>query len=106
MNRSVVVAACAPRRFALLRADTSDDQDTWYIVDGRYIGAYREQEGGVTSQNYATSCDARKRVQLYESSACDQVGRDPDEDETSYGPDRAVFDTGGGIAYSCRGVSH
>src|SRR3954451_1413710 len=59
------------KRFALLPADTGDDEDTWYIVGGRYNGAFRSQEGGVQSQTYATSWDARKRVELYESHGCD-----------------------------------
>ena len=101
-----VYGCYAGRTFALFTTYVDDETNRWTIVGGRYIGDLRTLEGGVQGQGVANTWDARKRVALYGSDGCNNVPLDPDNDETYYGPDAAVFFNGGGMAYTCRGASH
>src|SRR5262249_11322334 len=81
----------AGKKFALFTTYLEDETNIWTIVGGRYIGDLRTLEGGVQGQGVANTWDARKRVKLYGSDGCSAVGIDPDNDETYYGPEAAVF---------------
>jgi hypothetical protein len=91
------------KRFQLFTTYLSDETDRFEIVGDRYIGVFREIEGGVAGSTSAVTWDARKRVAAHDSGPCDTTQQDPDDDESRYGPDSAVFFAGGGIAYTCAG---
>lgn len=68
------------------------------IVDGRYIGAIRQFEGGVSESLTAATWDAQKRRLVHDSAPCNEVSAGD-----TYGVLDAVFFHGGGMAYTCWG---
>ena len=104
-TRRVRVYGCwtaTGRRFTLFEARDfgldSIERDHYEILDGRYIGAIREFEGGVSESRTAGTWDAAKHVAVRDSKPCDEVST-PDFS----GVDDAVFYRNGGLAYSCNG---
>jgi hypothetical protein len=91
------------RRFTLFEArDFGLDEiehDTFTIVDGRYIGALRDFEGGASESKSAETFDALKHKKLYESASCDAV----DQGDTS-GIDEVTFLRNGAMAFSCQSL--
>jgi hypothetical protein len=86
----------------------SEEETTFDIVGGRYIGVFRIIEEGVAGNSFANTWDARKRVALHGTAPCNGTQEDPSDDESRFGPESAVFFNGGGIAYTCAGgtISH
>ena len=88
------------RRFTLFQSRDfgldSIERDHYEIVDGRYIGAIREFEGGVSESRVAATWDAQKHVAVRNTKPCDEVSSGD-----FYGVEDAVFFHGGGIAYTC-----
>lgn len=93
------------RRFTLfVQRDRGDDlieRAQFEIVDGRYIGAIRQFEGGVSESLTAATWDAQKRRLVHDSAPCDEVSAGD-----TYGVLDAVFFHGGGMAYTCWGHIH
>jgi hypothetical protein len=92
--------ASTGRRFSLFDArDFGLDEiehDHFEILDGRYIGAIRDFEGGVSESRTAATWDAFKRKRVHDTKPCDQVSSGD-----FAGVEDAVFFHGGGIAYTC-----
>jgi|GEM_PF-5380834 hypothetical protein len=88
------------RRFTLFRARDFGldliERDRFEIVDGRYIGAIRHFEGGVSESRIAATWDARTRKRVFDTKPCDEVSAGD-----FGGVIDAVFFRGGGIAYTC-----
>ena len=88
------------RRFTLFQSRDfgldSIERDHYEILDGRYIGAIREFEGGVSESRTAATWDAQKHVAVRNTKPCDEVSSGD-----FYGVEDAVFFHGGGIAYTC-----
>ncbi len=93
------------RRFTLfVQRDRGADlieRAQFEIVDGRYIGAIRQFEGGVSESLQAATWDAQKRRAVHDSKPCNEVSAGD-----TYGVLDAVFFHGGGMAYTCRGHIH
>ena len=93
------------RRFTLfLQRDFGLDlieRAQFEIVDGRYIGAIRQFEGGVSESLSAATWDAQNHRLVHDSKPCDEVSAG----DTS-GVLDAVFFHGGGMAYTCWGHIH
>ena len=87
------------RRFTLFQSRDfgldSIERDHYEILDGRYIGAIREFEGGVSESRIAATWDAQKHVAVRNTKPCDEV-----TSGDFYGVEDAVFFHGGGIAYT------
>ena len=71
------------------------------IVEGRWIGAIRQFEGGVTESLKAGTWDAQNHRLVHDSKPCDEVSAGD-----LYGVQDAVFFGGGGMAYTCWGHVH
>ena len=88
------------RRFTLFQARDfgldSIERDHYEIVDGRYIGAIRHFEGGVSESLTAATYDAQKHIAVHDTKPCNEVSSGD-----HYGVNDAVFFNGGGIAYTC-----
>ncbi len=88
------------RRFTLFQSRDfgldSIERDHFEIIDGRYIGAIREFEGGVSESRIAATYDAEKHKAVFNTKPCDQVSSGD-----FYGVIDAVFFKNGGIAYTC-----
>lgn len=88
------------RRFTLFQARDfgldSIERDHYEIVDGRYIGAIRELEGGVSESRIAATWDAHKYRAVHNTKPCDEVSSGDFS-----GVIDAVFFPNGGIAYTC-----
>ena len=88
------------RRFTLFQSRDfgldSIEHDHYEIIDGRYIGAIREFEGGVSESRVANTWDASKHVAVRDTEPCNEV-----TSGDFYGVEDAVFFHGGGIAYTC-----
>jgi hypothetical protein len=88
------------RRFTLFLSRDfgldSIERDHFEIVDGRYIGAIRDFEGGASESRTAATFDAQKHVGVHDELPCDKP-----EVGDSTGVEEAVFFKGGGIAYTC-----
>ena len=88
------------RRFTLFQSRDfgldSIERDHFEIIDGRYIGAIREFEGGVSESRIAATYDAQKYKAVFNTKPCDQVSSGD-----FYGVIDAVFFKNGGIAYTC-----
>ncbi len=88
------------RRFTLFQARDfgldSIERDHYEIVDGRYIGAILEFEGGVSESRIAGTWDAQKYKAVHNTKPCDEVSSGD-----FYGVIDAVFFRNGGIAYTC-----
>ncbi len=93
------------RRFTLfLQRDFGLDlieRAQFEIIDGRYIGAIRQFEGGVSESLTAATWDAQNHRAVHDSEPCDEVSAG----DTS-GVLDAVFFHGGGMAYTCWGHIH
>src|ERR1700754_2180740 len=92
------------RRFLLIK-NQGLETDTFEIVGDRYIGMRSNEYAGVETHVSASSWDARKRVRVHDTSPCARTPLDPNEDETTYGPDSVRFLSGGALAYTCPDVS-
>jgi hypothetical protein len=88
------------RRFTLFVARDfgldSIERDHFEIIDGRYIGALRDFEGGASESRIAASFDAQKHKAVFNTKPCDEVSAGDFS-----GVDDAVFFRNGGIAYTC-----
>jgi hypothetical protein len=88
------------RRFTLFHSRDfgldSIERDHFQVVDGRYIGAIRHFEGGVSEGRSAATWDAQNHRPVFTTAPCDNVNAG---DFT--GVIDAVFLRGGGIAYTC-----
>lgn len=88
------------RRFTLFHSRDfgldSIERDHYEIVDGRYIGAIRHFEGGVSEARVAATWDAQKHVAVHDTKPCDSVSSGD-----FGGVIDAVFFRNGGIAYTC-----
>jgi hypothetical protein len=107
-TRHIRVYGCwtaSGRRFTLFEArDFGLDEiehDHFEIVDGRFIGAIREFEGGVSDSRIAGTWDAQKHVAVHATKPCDEVSSGD-----FGGVEDAVFFHGGGMAYTCFKQSH
>src|SRR3954470_3639514 len=93
------------RRFTLFQSRDfgldSIERDHFEILDGRYIGAIRDFEGGVSESRVAATFDAQKHVAVHDTKPCDEVSSCDFS-----GVEDAVFFHGGGIAYTCWQKSH
>lgn len=88
------------RRFTLFQARDFGldliERDHFEIVDGRYIGAIRDFEGGASESRTAATWDAHKHKAVHDTKPCDAVSAGDFS-----GVEDAVFFSGGGIAYTC-----
>src|SRR4051794_30016398 len=88
------------RRFTLFTSRDfgldSIERDHYEIIDGRYIGAIRLFEGGVSESRTAATWDARRHAAVRTTKHCEQVSSGDFS-----GVEDAVFFHGGGIAYTC-----
>jgi hypothetical protein len=93
------------RRFTLfVQRDRGADlieRAQFEIVEGRYIGAIRQFEGGVSESLTAATWDAQRRRPVHDSEPCNEVSAGD-----TYGVLDAVFFHGGGMAYTCWGHIH
>ena len=87
------------KRGEILREqDFGDDfreSTQFQIVDGRWIGAFEDHEGGVTESTSALVYDAYNRKTLHTSAACDVERGD------LTGIDDVAFLPNGGMAFAC-----
>lgn len=77
------------------------ERDAFTILDGRYIGAIRHFEGGVSESRTAGTWDASGHVAVHDTKPCDQVSSGDFS-----GVEDVAFFYGGGIAYTCWQRSH
>ena len=88
------------RRFTLFQSRDfgldSIERDHFEIIDGRYIGAIRTFEGGVSESRVANTWDAQKHVAVRDTEPCNEVSSGDFS-----GVEDAVFFHSGGIAYTC-----
>lgn len=88
------------RRFTLFLARDFGldliERDHFEIIGGRYIGAIRDFEGGVSESQTAATWDAQKHKAAHDTEPCDEVSSGDFS-----GVDDAVFFHNGGIAYTC-----
>ncbi len=88
------------RRFTLFQSRDfgldSIERDHFEIVDGRYIGAIRDFEGGASESRIAATWDAQKHKAVFNTKPCDRSRA-----ATSAASIDAVFFRNGGIAYTC-----
>ena len=88
------------RRFTLFQSRDfgldSIERDHFEILEGRYIGAIRDFEGGASESRVAASFDAQKHVAVHDTKPCDEVSAGDFS-----GVEDVAFFHGGGIAYTC-----
>src|SRR4051812_46010832 len=66
-------AVSTGKRFLLMTAYLTSEDQAWSVVEGRYIGLYSNVDEGVVGQAYARTWDARKGVALYDTGPCNDV---------------------------------
>jgi hypothetical protein len=72
------------------------ERDHFEIVGGRFIGAIRDFEGGVSESQTAATWDAQKHKAAHDTKPCNEVSSGDFS-----GVEDAVFFRNGGIAYTC-----
>lgn len=77
------------------------ERDHYEIIDGRYIGAIRDFEGGVSESRTAQTWDVQKHATVFDTKRCNEVSSGDFS-----GVEDAVFLKNGGIAYTCWQQSH